>query len=765
MLSVLRKIVQEVSTAPDLDSVLDLIVRRIQQAMKTQVCSIFLFDPVRQRYVLRATQGLNQEAVGKVSLSSTEGIVGQVGQRAEPINLEDASRHPAFHYLKSTGEERFHAFLGVPIIHHRSVLGVLVVQQMEHRRFDESEEAFMVTLSAQLAGIIAHAEATGSVNSEQHPQAKAKPQRDRHFNGVAAASGVAIGTVVVATLAAELETVADKPAKDVQQELDAFKAALESVRDDIRTVSNSLARRLRSDEQALFDVYLRMLDDQALAGEIEERIRAGSWAQGALREVVLTQVRQFNSMEDAYLRERASDIRDLGRRILGYLQESAGPPEVECAEESILVADELSPAMLGLVPEDKLVGLVSVSGSGTSHAAIMARAVGIPTVMGVVDLPFTRLEGRQVIVDGYSGRVYVNPSEQLLEAFREVIREERAVAAGLEGLRDLPAETTDGYRMPLWVNTGLVADVSRSLQRGAEGIGLYRTEIPFMIRDFFPSEHEQLQSYRSQLEAFAPRPVTMRTLDIGGDKALPYFPIEEDNPFLGWRGIRVTLDHPEIFLVQVRAMLRASEGLNNLRIMLPMVTSVHEVEEALRQIDRALSELQDEGYEVQRPLVGVMVEVPAAVYQVRRFARLVDFVSVGSNDLTQYILAVDRNNPRVAGLYAAYHPAVLRALQYIARETRKEGKPVSICGEMAADPGGALLLMAMGYEVLSMNANNLPRVKSAIRGVSLARAQSLLSRVLRMDDAEEIHQYLRQVLKQLGLGQLTRPRLPNQPSG
>jgi phosphotransferase system enzyme I (PtsP) len=435
---------------------------------------------------------------------------------------------------------------------------------------------------------------------------------------------------------------------------------------------------------------------------------------------------------------------------------------VDYPEDSILIADELSPAMLGMVPENKLVGLVSVTGSGNSHAAIMARSIGIPTVMGVVDLPYTRLEGRRVIVDGYSGRVYVNPSEQLLESFREVMREERLVAAELEGLRDLPAETTDGYRMPLWVNTGLMADISRSLKRGAEGIGLYRTEIPFMIRDFFPSEQEQLQSYRAQMEAFAPRPVTMRTLDIGGDKALPYFPIEEDNPFLGWRGIRVTLDHPEIFLVQVRAMLRASEGLNNLRIMLPMVTSVHEVEEALRQIGRALAELQDEGYAVERPMVGVMVEVPAAVYQVRRFARIVDFISVGSNDLTQYLLAVDRNNPRVAGLYAPYHPAVLRALQFIARETRKEGKPVSICGEMAADPGGALLLMAMGYEVLSMNANNIPRVKSAIRGVSLARAQSLLNQVLRMDDAEEIHRYLRRTLKHLGLGQLTRPHLPNQ---
>jgi len=762
MLSVLRKIVQEVSTAQDLESVLDLTVRRIQRAMKTEVCSIFLLDAAQQRYVLRATQGLNQEAVGKVSLSMTEGIVGHVGQRAEPVNLEDAFRHPAFHYLQSTGEERYHAFLGVPIIHQRNVLGVLVVQQHDLRRFDESEEAFLVTVSAQLAGIIAHAEATGSVSPETHPQAPSRVVHDRRFDGVAAASGVAIGTVVVATIDAELETVPDKVPQDPEQELRDLEAALEAVRDDIRTAGHSLAQRLKSDEQALFDVYLRMLDDPALKQEIEAHIRAGNWAQGALREVILGHAKQFNAMEDAYLRERATDVRDLGRRILSYLQENAGPMEVEYPADSILIADELSPAMLGMVPEHKLVGLVSVTGSGNSHAAIMARSIGIPTVMGVVDLPFTRLEGRQVIVDGYSGRVYVNPSEQLLEAFRDVMREDRLVAAGLEGLRDLPAETTDGYRMPLWVNTGLVADITRSLERGAEGIGLYRTEIPFMIRDFFPSEQEQLQSYRSQLEAFSPRPVTMRTLDIGGDKALPYFPIEEDNPFLGWRGIRVTLDHPEIFLVQVRAMLRASEGLNNLRIMLPMVTSVHEVEEAKRQIDRALTELLDEGYEVERPMVGVMVEVPAAVYQVRRFARIVDFISVGSNDLTQYLLAVDRNNPRVAGLYAPYHPAVLRALQYIARETRKEGKPVSICGEMAAEPGGALLLMAMGYEVLSMNSNNIPRVKSAIRGVSLARAQSLLSQVLRMDDAEEIHNFLRRTLKHLGLGQLTRPRLPDQ---
>jgi phosphotransferase system enzyme I (PtsP) len=729
--------------------------------MHTQVCSIYLLDSVTQRYVLMATQGLNREAVGKASLSAAEGVVGLVGQRAEPLNLEDASVHPSYIYLQSTGEERFHAFLGVPIIHQGEVLGVLVVQQYERRRFDESEEAFLVTVSAQLAGVIAHAEATGSIQPVGN-NANSKPvAQDRRFTGVAGAPGVAIGQVYVATLPADLEGVPDKPAKDIDAELDRFYAALDAVRREIREVSRSLAQRLRSDEQALFDVYLRMLEDNALAGEVTERIRAGNWAQGALREVVEQHVREFSAVDDPYLRERVTDIRDLGRRVLSHLQEAFSGGEVEYPDNTILVADDLSPAMLGLVPEDKLVGLISVTGSGNSHAAILARSMGIPTAMGVVDLPFTRLDGREVILDGYSGRVYVNPSDDLKNAFDEILREEQMIAAGLETLRDLPAQTTDGYRMPLWVNTGLVSDVARSLERGAEGIGLYRTEIPFMTRDFFPSEQEQLQIYRAQLEAFAPRPVTMRTLDIGGDKALPYFPIDEENPFLGWRGIRVTLDHPEIFLVQVRAMLRAAQGYGNLRIMLPMVTSMHEIEAASAQIDRAVRELQEEGLDVERPPVGIMVEVPAAVYLTRRFARKVDFISVGSNDLTQYLLAVDRNNPRVADLYAPYHPAVLKVLHFVAQEARKERKPVSICGEMASDPGGALLLMAMGYDVLSMNSNNLPKVKSAIRGTSLAKANSLLQRVMRMDDAEAIHQYLRNSLKEMGLGNLTRPALPD----
>ncbi|WP_372741908.1 phosphoenolpyruvate--protein phosphotransferase [Neptunomonas sp.] len=757
MLELLRKIVQEVSRAPDVEAVLGLIVRRIQRGMMTDVCSVFLFDRSSQRFILRASQGLNRKAVGRVSLSSSEGIVGLVAQRAEPINLEDAEVHPAFCFLKETGEERFHAFLGVPIMHQKQVLGVLVVQQQECRRYDESEEAFMVTISAQLAGVIAHAEATGTINKIAW---QSKKRIDHRFEGIPGAPGVAIGRVVVVAPLSDIDAVPDKVADDIALEIANFETALERVRADIRKVSAKLAKRLRHDEQALFDVYLKMLDDNALAGEVVDRIKLGNWAQGALSWVITTNAQQFAMMNDAYLRERATDIRDLGRRVLAYLQEDSGAQSIELPENGILVADELSPAILGEVSAEKLAGLVSVKGSGNSHAAILARSMGIPTVMGMLDLPYRQLNGREVILDGYSGRLYIDPSDELLDAYREILREQEEVAAELATLRDLPAKTVDGSRIPLWVNTGLLADVTRSLERGAEGIGLYRTEIPFMVREFFPSEHEQMQIYRRQLEAFAPLPVTMRTLDIGGDKSLPYFPIKEENPFLGWRGIRVTLDHPEIFMVQLRAMLRANEGLGNLRVMLPMVTSVNEVDEANNLLDRALHELLEEGYVVERPLVGVMIEVPAAVYQLRRFAKRVDFISVGSNDLTQYLLAVDRNNPRVAGLYVPYHPAVLKVLDLIAREARKEKLPVSICGEMAAEPGGALLLMAMGYDALSMNATNLPRVKSTIRRVSMVQAKVLLDKVMRMDDADKIQALMIETMDSMGLGQLGAPVVP-----
>ena len=753
MLNTLRKIVQEVNAAKDLKAALGIIVQRVREAMGSQVCSVYLLDPETNRFVLMATEGLNKKAIGKVSMAPNEGLVGLVGTREEPLNLENASEHPRYRYFAETGEERYASFLGSPIIHHRRVMGVLVVQQKEQRKFDEGEEAFLVTMSAQLAGVIAHAEATGSIRGLGR---QGKGIQEAKFVGVPGSPGAAVGTAVVVLPPADLDVVPDKTVDDIAAELELFNTALEGVRADMRALSAKMATQLRPEERALFDVYLMMLEDAALGNEVVKIIRSGQWAQGALRQVIGEHINRFELMDDAYLRERASDVKDLGRRLLAYLQQ-ARQQSLVYPDNCILVSEELSPAMLGEVPEGKLVGLVSVLGSGNSHVAIFARAMGIPTVMGAVDLPYSKLDGIQLIVDGYHGEVFTNPSEVLRKQYADVVEEERQLTQGLATLSSLPCETLDGHRMPLWVNTGLLADVKRAQERGAEGVGLYRTEVPFMIKERFPSEKEQLAIYREQLAAFHPLPVTMRTLDVGGDKALSYFPIKEENPFLGWRGIRVTLDHPEIFLVQTRAMLKASEGLDNLRILLPMISGVQELEESLHLIHRAWGEVRDEGVDIPMPPVGVMIEIPAAVYQTRELARQVDFLSVGSNDLTQYLLAVDRNNPRVADLYDFLHPAVLQALCKVVEGAHAEGKPVSICGEMAGDPSAAVLLMAMGFDSLSMNATNLPKVKWLLRQISLGKAKELLAQLMSIDSPQVVHSTLQLALRNLGLGRMINP--------
>ena len=751
MLHNLRKIIQAVSSAEDLQSALKIVVHHVRRAMRTDVCSIYLHFPQTDNYVLMASEGLNQASIGRAFLSSGKGLVGLVGLKAETINLKRAADHPNFHYVQETGEEAFSSFLGVPIVHHRKVLGILVVQQREERQFGADEEAMLITLSAQLAGFIAHAEATGG--GLRLDALADDASLDLHYEGVSGSGGVAIGHVAVISPPADLDKVPDRRCRNPEEEVEAFQTALEAVRRKIKIISRTLARNLKNQEQELFEVYMRMLDDNALAGEVIQHIRQGQWAQGSLRRVVQQHIRAFEAMEDPYLRERASDIRDLGRRILAELQQTN--TQVRTFEDAtVLVAEEVTAAMLAEVPAHKLKAIISTLGSNNSHAAILARSMGIPTIMGAVDFPYRRMEGVEVVIDGYMGRIFLNPSQDLRRQYEQAIAEEASFTKELEILRNVPAQTRDHHIVPLLVNTSLPLDVSRSLDQGAEGVGLYRTEVPFMIKERFPSEEEQTDCYRTQLQGFAPLPVTMRTLDIGGDKNLPYFTIKEDNPFLGWRGIRVTSDHPEIFLVQIRAMLKASVGLDNLRIMLPMITHVNEIDESIRWIDQAFSELCEEGYQLVRPPIGVMIEVPAAVYQARHIAERVDFISVGSNDLTQYILAVDRDNPAVADLYHTMHPAVLMALQQVVIAAKAAAIPVSLCGELAGDPAGALLLMGMGYDSLSMNAASLPKVKSVIRNFNLSQAQEMLQQALQQAGADGVQQVIRDHLEAAGLTRL-----------
>jgi len=765
MLDELRQIVTEVSKSSDLRAALDLIARRVRSALDASVCSVYVLshetaaEAEEPRLVLQATEGLNQTKVGQVSLGLDEGLVGLVARRAELINLEDAARHPAFKFVTDIGEEPYHGFMGVPIIHRGEVLGVLVVQARERRRFSEDQESFVVTLATQLASAIRHARASGElIRLGSEPTDETSVRFDSAFSarGLPGSPGVVFGTAVVVADGHSLELVEDREAEDPDHELELLDTAIEAVRQEFEQLKVDFSRASGSEEEnLLFDAFIRMLSGGSLVEAIQRHIRAGQWAQAALRDAIAEHAAVFEQMSDAYLRERAQDVRDLGSRILQKLHAESEGPEV-WPEQIVLVGNDLSASHLAEVPTERLVGIVSSTGSGSSHLAILARALGVPAAMGVSDLPVSRLRNKEVVVDGYRGLVVVRPGGSLREELLRLAREEAELTEELAALRDEPAVTSDGVRVAMHVNIGLLSDMAPSLTVGAEGIGLYRTEVPFQIRKQFPGEDEQAHIYREALETFVDKPVVLRTLDVGGDKPLSYFPIREDNPFLGWRGIRLVLDHPEIFLTQIRAMLKASAGLNNLHILLPMISAVDELDQSMAFIAQAVDEVSEEMDGIRPPKIGAMIEVPSAVYQAEALASRCDFLSIGTNDLTQYLLAIDRNNERVAARYDALHPAVLMAIHDVREAARRQDCEVAVCGELAGDPLGAILLLGMGIGSLSMSAGSLPRIKWVIRCFSHAEARDLLEQAMRCERPVEIRALLNQALEERGLGGLLR---------
>jgi phosphotransferase system enzyme I (PtsP) len=753
MFDTLRNIIQDVNDASGLEQALNIIVQRIRNVMHVDAVSVYFRDEKTHQLVLMATDGLNQQAIGKIKFNLDEGLVGLVLNHAEPVNIKDAHTHPNYRFVTETGEVSFHGFLGVPIIQHRHALGVLVVRQTRQRRFSANDETFLVTLAAQLAGAISHAEIIGQLNS------LLEDNEGHSFNmkGLSGSPGIAIGEALVVFPPANLDAVPDNAiAEDeISEHINAFTEAVNNVEREYKALSKRMQGAIPNEELALFDVFGLMLKSDSLINTTIDRIKTGQWAQGALRETIAEHVKQFDDIDDDYLRERAIDIKDLGRRILMHLQAQQTSAH-EISGPVVLVGEEITVSHFAEVPLQHLGAIISIKGSASSHVAILSHALGIPSVMGLENLPVNRIKAQQIVVDGYRGQIYVKPTQTILDEFHRLISAEKTLEAELRELIDQPSETLDGIHLPLHVNTGLLSDISPSLQSGAEGVGLYRTEIPFLMRNGFPGENEQAQIYKQVLQGFSPRPVTFRTLDIGGDKALPYFPVVEDNPFLGWRGIRIMLDHPEIFLTQIRAILKVSNYQNNLRLMLPMISDIREVDEAIVLIKKAHQELTDEGLDIPYPVTGLMIEVPSAVYQMDALARRVDFFSVGSNDLTQYLLAVDRNNKQVADLYNCLHPSVLKSIQHVVNVSHKHNKPVSVCGEMAGDPASALALAGMGVDSLSMSVGSLLRVKLAIRSFTQKQIQQLSAEALEIDNAEDIRALLNHALDQAGIGRLVR---------
>ena len=758
MLTSLRQIVLEFSQNSELESALFRMVSQVKSAMNTDCCSIYLADYQSQHFILTASDGLAEKSLGHTTIGFSEGLIGLVGQREEPINIADAKNHPHFLHTPEVEEDNLSSFLGAPIIHQRKVLGVLTIQQKDTRAFNEDEEAFLVTLSAQLATSLANAEARGVLG-----QSLENGKWLKQLKGVSGAPGIALGQMVTIQPKADLASISLQRINANSNraiELAAFEESVTQTRTDFEQMSIKLSGIIQDDSLGIFEFYKQLLEPTNLGVEISEKIQQGWNVQSALKLVIDFYVVQFEALDDPYLRERVSDIKDLGNRLLFNLQQQ-NQFDKQLPEQFILVAEDVTASMLAEYQHKGLQGIVSLCGSNNSHAAILARALDLPAIMGVDSIPLGQLNNQEAIIDGYSGELFVAPNELLKKEYLLLLKEEHTLTEKVRQVTHLPAITKDGRSIEVLLNAGLSTGFEHSKHSGAIGIGLYRTEIPFMSRNSFPTEQEQTKLYKEVLSVFPQQAVTMRTLDVGGDKSLPYFPILEDNPFLGWRGIRITLDHPEIFLVQVRAMIRASYDTRNLEIMLPMISGVAEVDDAIRLINQAYFELSSEmflenGQVLPRPKIGIMLEVPSVIFQLKELAQRVDFFSVGSNDLTQYLLAVDRNNSRVANLYDAYHPAVLRALNQIASESAKYLVPLSLCGELASEPAGALLLLAMGYDKLSMNPHNIAKIKWVIRHVEYQRSKAILSHALSFSTAKQVRSYLNEQLEQLGLGGFVR---------
>jgi phosphotransferase system enzyme I (PtsP) len=745
MLTRLREIVEKVASAPRLNEALDILVTDICLAMDTEVCSVYLADHDRRCFYLMATRGLKKPRGRTITLAFDEGIVGLVGRLAEPINLADAQKHPSFKYVPAVKEERFRAFLGVPIIQRRQLLGVLVVQQREHRQYDESEESFLVTLATQMAAILSQSQLAALFGQYRQTRIRALPASP----GVAIAEGWMDSTLPL------MEQVSEASTLDTTLERERLTAALEEASNEFRRYSKRFAAGAQKETAAIFDLYSHLLTDARLRRELFEEVDKGSVAEWAVKTVIEKFAEQFASLSDSYLKERAGDLRTLGQRLLFHLDDNIQSPNT-WPERFVLVADELSATTLAELPQNRLVGVVVRDGAANSHAAIMVRALGIPTVMGA-DIQPSVLHRRTLVVDGYRGELLVDPETVLLQEYQRLITEENELTRLVEDDVDSPAALKSGERVQVMLNAGLSPEHEQQLGSRIDGIGLYRTEIPFMLQSGFPSEEEQVAQYQGMLQMFNEKPVTLRTLDVGADKQLPYMPISEENPCLGWRGIRITLDQPEIFLVQVRAMLRANAATGNLSILLPMITSIDEIDEARRLIDRAGREVEEVlGYELPKPRIGVMVEVPSMVFMMGHLASRVDFISVGTNDLTQYLLAVDRNNTRVASLYDSLHPAMIRALSHIAKEAERNGIDLCLCGEMAGDPMCVALLVGMGYRHLSMNGRSVARVKYLLRHISLEETQQLAQRSLEAQLSTEVRHQVASFMERRGMGGLIR---------
>lgn len=726
-------------TSDSLESFLQRAVGIIAYHMKAAVCSIYLWDEATQELTLRATQGLSAGSVGRVRLKLGEGITGLAVKELRTIRAARGARHPHFKLIPGLAEEGYEAFLAVPILHGMTRVGALVVQDPQPHYFTANDAKALGAIAAQLATTIEMARLLISLHSQRGVE-RGIADTPAWLKGTTITEGLAEGPARVINQAQDwaAEACARAPAG---LNLADFERALRVAEEQLQQLQQELETRLSDMASLIFNAQLLMLKDSHFAGAMVDEIRAGAGPVEAIVGVVNRYSDLFAASANPRLQEKVQDVRDVGVRLLNNLRVPTGPAENRRGH--VIIARDLLPSDIVKMAAEGAAGFIALGGgTWTSHVAILARSMELPAVLlaepSLLDLPAET----PILMDATQGHVFVRPGREVLERYRALREDLRRYAA--PGAEVAPETyTRDGTRVRLLANINLLSDLTLARRFRAEGIGLYRSEFPFIIRNNFPSEEEQFAIYRKLLDAAGNQPVTFRTLDVGGDKMLSYFPhLNEANPFLGLRALRFSLKHREIFDRQIRALLRAGAD-RDLRIMFPLVSSLDDFLAARQIVDECSAALRREGIpHHERPQLGLMVELPSAVELADELAQAADFLSIGTNDLVQYMLAVDRTNDAMAHLYQYYHPAVLRAVARVARAAQERKREISLCGDMAAEQRMTPFLLGIGLRCFSVDPHAIPALQRCIQTVHLDEARRQAQELLSLGTLREVAERL-----------------------
>lgn len=723
---------------------LDQIVALIARDVVAEVCSIYA-RRAGDILELFATEGLRKDAVHHTRLRVGEGLVGFIAAQAVPIALADAQDHPLFAYRPETGEEIYSSLMGVPILRGGRVLGVLVVQNRTARSYTEEEVETLETIAMVLAELLAGGDVINTEEARLGEGGSGLPQR---LEGMPLSPGLGQGTAILHRQRVTIDRLlSDDPGLETQR----VHAAIEAVQGQLDAILDRPEMAGTGEHRDVLETYRMFTADRGWLRRIEEAIRTGLSAEAAVQQVQDDTRARMNQISDAYLRERLLDFEDLTNRMLRFLIGAEAEDALELPEDTILVARSLGPAELLNYDHRRLRAVLLEEGSTGAHATIVARALDVP-MLGRIEGLLSHIEtGDPVLVDAENGIAYLRPSDEVHANFDSLIVARSARMETYRELRDRPAVTRDGRAVNLQLNAGLMADVQHLQDTGAVGIGLYRTEIPFMVRETYPAVDQQAYFYGRVLEEAREKPVTFRTLDIGGDKALPYLRTgDEENPAMGWRATRIALDRPALLRQQLRALIAASAG-RPLSVMFPMIAQVAEFEAARGLLDLEMQRAAERGADLPAPLrVGVMLEIPALGMQLPALLPRLDFISVGSNDLIQFLFAADRGSAHMEGRYDPLSPAMLSFLDGINRACRAADVPLTLCGEMAGDPLAAMALVGLGIDSLSMSPANIGPVKAMVLSLEAGPLESYLPLLL-SSPARSVRSHLKSFARDHGV--------------